>query len=327
MEMSPQTVRNTSFRVVKRGYDPDEVDAFKDQVATVVETAQNQATAMEARARAAVAKLQEVTSQVGAAPAPAVVAPTPSSTGDTEVISRTLLLAQRTADAAIAEARAEADRLMGEAREEAGRVLDSARSMASKAVDEAREDARRSVADERIRAESEVQSLLARRDFLIADVEHLEQFILSQRERLRDAAVQLHDMVERVPGGLADMRRPLLSASAEPLPASMQPKAPDPTGEVPLVHPNFGDISAPIERPAQPTLPPAPTFSVAPSVVTPAAPSHVWRSLDDVDDAKSAGADPTPDTTEETVLRDVTGEVPSQPYLRPLSIRRDDETQ
>ena len=146
MEMSPQTVRNTSFRVVKKGYDPDEVDAFKDQVATVVETAQNQATAMEARARAAVAKLQEVTSQVGAAPAP-VQASAPAVAGDTEVISRTLLLAQRTADAAVAEARREAELLLSSAREEAGRVLDSAKGIASKAVDEAREDARRSVAD------------------------------------------------------------------------------------------------------------------------------------------------------------------------------------
>lgn len=321
MEMTPQTVRNTSFRVVKRGYDPDEVDAFKDQVATVVETAQNQATAMEARARAAVAKLQEVTSQVGSASATAPASVAPASSGDTEVISRTLLLAQRTADAAVAEARQEADRMLLEAREEAGRLLDSARGMASKAVDEAREEARRSVADERIRAESEVQSLLARRDFLIADVEHLEQFIVSQRERLRDAAVQLHDMVERVPGGLADMRRPLLSASAEPLPASMQPIAPDPTGEVPLRSPSFGDISAPIERPAQPTLPSAPTFSLAPSVVSPSVPTHVWKSLDEDDAAAPADDD---DITGESAAADVTGEVPSQPHLRPLDIRRDD---
>ncbi|MEY4338849.1 MAG: hypothetical protein RLZ14_699 [Actinomycetota bacterium] len=325
MEMSPQTVRNTSFRVVKRGYDPDEVDAFKDQVATVVETAQNQATAMEARARAAVAKLQEVTSQVGATPAAAPAAP--AASGDTEVISRTLLLAQRTADAAVAEARQEAERLLSSAREEAGRVLDSARGMASKAVDEAREDARRSVADERLRAESEVQSLLARRDFLIADVEHLEQFIGAQRERLRDAAVQLHDMVERVPGGLADMRRPLLSASAEPLPSSMQPLPPDPTGEIPLVAPTFSDISAPIERVEQPTLPSAPTFSVAPNVITPAAPTQPWRSLDEIDDAAELGDAEFADDTADEARPDVTGEIPGQPFLRPLSIRRDDDTQ
>ena len=60
MEMSPQQVRNASFKSAKRGYDPDEVQAFLRDVAESLEAAQNQSTAMEARARAAVARLQEV---------------------------------------------------------------------------------------------------------------------------------------------------------------------------------------------------------------------------------------------------------------------------
>ncbi|MFM7686808.1 MAG: DivIVA domain-containing protein [Actinomycetota bacterium] len=297
MEMTPQTIRTTNFELVKKGYDPDAVDAFKEQVASVVEGAQNQATAMEARARAAVAKLQEVTSQ----PLPTA----PSSSGDTEVISRTLLLAQRTADAAVAEARAEADQVLGAAREEAGRVLDSARSMAARSLDDAREEARRAVGDERMRAEAEVQALLARRDFLIADVEHLERFIMAQRERLRDAAVQLHDMVDRVPGGLADMRRPLLSASAEPLPAVVAPLPPDITGEVPRVR---------VEE-----LPPLPSSYVAapapPPEVTRAepAPTPAWKTLSDDDTAE----EPAPDRT---------GEVPVLPTLKPLTLRLDDDS-
>ena len=297
MEMTPQTIRTTNFELVKKGYDPDAVDAFREQVASVVEGAQNQATAMEARARAAVAKLQEVTSQ----PLPTA----PSSSGDTEVISRTLLLAQRTADAAVAEARAEADQVLGAAREEAGRVLDSARSMAARTLDDAREEARRAVGDERMRAEAEVQALLARRDFLIADVEHLEQFIMAQRERLRDAAVQLHDMVDRVPGGLADMRRPLLSASAEPLPAVVAPLPPDITGEVPRVR---------VEE-----LPPLPSSYVAapapPPEVTRAepAPAPAWKTLSDDDTAE----EPAPDRT---------GEVPVLPTLKPLTLRIDDDS-
>ncbi len=218
MEISPQTIRSTGFKTVKKGYDPNEVESFRTQVAAAVETAQNQATAMEARARAAVAKLQEVSQQVAASPREAA-APA-SHSGDTEVISRTLLLAQRTADTAIMEARSEADGITAQAREEASRVLDSARTMANKTVDDARADARRAVEDERVRAENEVQSLLARRDFLLGDVDHLEQYLQSQRERLRDAAVQLQELVDRVPGGLGEMRRPLLSASAEPLSAS-----------------------------------------------------------------------------------------------------------
>ena len=222
MDISPQTIRSTGFKTVKKGYDPDEVETFRNQVAAAVETAQNQATAMEARARAAVAKLQELSQQVGNQPAQReTAAPVATSgSGDTEVISRTLLLAQRTADAAVSDARVEADKITAQARDEAARVLDSARTMAAKAVEDARVDARRAVEGERVQAENEVQALLARRDFLLGDVDHLEHYLQAQRERLRDAAVQLQELVDRVPGGLGDMRRPLLSASAEPLAAS-----------------------------------------------------------------------------------------------------------
>ncbi len=214
MDISPQTIRSTGFKTVKKGYDPDEVESFRTQVAAAVETAQNQATAMEARARAAVAKLQEVSQQVGGGPRE-VAAPV-SHSGDTEVISRTLLLAQRTADTTIMEARSDADSITAQARDEASRVLDSARTLATKTVEDSRVEARLAVEDERVLAENEVQSLLARRDFLLGDVDHLEQYLQSQRERLRDAAVQLQELVDRVPGGLGEMRRPLLSASAEP---------------------------------------------------------------------------------------------------------------
>jgi hypothetical protein len=64
--------------------------------------------------------------------------------------------------------------------------------------------------------EGEVQALLARRDFLESDVDHLEQYLVAQRERLVEVSATLSDLVQRVPGGLADMRRPLLSAAAEP---------------------------------------------------------------------------------------------------------------
>lgn len=228
MDISPQTIRSTGFKTVKKGYDPNEVESFRTQVAAAVETAQNQATAMEARARAAVAKLQEVSQQVASSTRDTAA---PSHSGDTEVISRTLLLAQRTADSTVLEARREADGITAQAREEAARVLDSARAMATKTVEDSRLETRRAVEDERVRAENEVQSLLARRDFLLGDVDHLEQYLQAQRERLRDAAVQIQELVDRVPGGLGDMRRPLLSASAEPSTAHVPPVAPAPENE------------------------------------------------------------------------------------------------
>ena len=118
MEMSPQQVRNASFKSAKRGFDPDEVQAFLRDVAESLEAAQNQSTAMEARARAAVARLQEVST---ARETPAA----PVSAGDAETISRTLLLAQRTADATVSEAKTEADRIVTAAHEEAATTIDS----------------------------------------------------------------------------------------------------------------------------------------------------------------------------------------------------------
>lgn len=242
MEFSPQTVRSAGFKTVKKGYDPAEVDEFKEKVAAAIETAQNQATAMEARARAAVAKLQEVSQQVtsGTQGAP----PAAVSDENSETISRTLLLAQRTADSTVAQANAEAEAITSKARTDATAVIDNARSMADKMLDDARIEGRRTAETERIKAENEVQALLARRDFLLADVDQLEHHLGAQRERLRDAAVSLQDLVERVPGGLGEMRRPLLSASADsmlpaPTPASSDSPAP---AAPPAYSATFGEL-------------------------------------------------------------------------------------
>ena len=63
--MNPQRVRSAEFRTVKTGLDPDEVQSFLNAVAAELERAQNQSTAMEARARAAVARLQELADDAG----------------------------------------------------------------------------------------------------------------------------------------------------------------------------------------------------------------------------------------------------------------------
>jgi DivIVA domain-containing protein len=215
MALSPQRIRDTAFKSVRKGYDPAEVDSFVEEVAAALEGAQNEATAMEARARAAVARLQELSQHTTEA-APAAGSEVKVNVDEAETISRTLLLAQRTADATVAEAQAEADRLLTTARDDAASSLDAARAEAAAIVDAAKADARRAGEAERVQVEGEVQALLARRDFLESDVDHLEQYLLAQRERIVEAVADLSDLVQRVPAGLGDMRRPLLSAAAEP---------------------------------------------------------------------------------------------------------------
>lgn len=236
MDLSPQSVAAATFKTVKKGFDPDEVRSYLAKVASNLETSQQQAAAMEARARAAIAKMQELAQQASHTPAPAPVAPAgepaPRSTDvnagpdEAETISRTLLLAQRTADLAVADAKVEAESITAAAHSEAASVIDAARAEAARLLDDARGEARHAKDAELSRAEEAVQSLLARRDFLLGDVEHLEQHVGAQRERLRDAVGALQDLIERVPGGLGEMRRPLLSAAA-PEPESGDEGAPD----------------------------------------------------------------------------------------------------
>ena len=130
MDMNPQRVRTAQFATVRRGLDPEQVQVFLSAVADELEQAQNQSTAMEARARAAAARLHELSSDaasqsyasaemerstiiegtpaISATPeALAVPAAEPSidvTVDQSAMISRTLLLAQRTADTAVAEA-------------------------------------------------------------------------------------------------------------------------------------------------------------------------------------------------------------------------------
>jgi cell division septum initiation protein DivIVA len=177
---------------------------------------------MEARARAAVARLQEISESGATAPiatSEPAKSPTPTASVDeAETISRTLLLAQRTADTAVAEAKAEAERIEREASAEAAKTIDSTREMSARLLDEAREEARRAGESERLSVKTEVDSLRARRDFLESDVDHLERHLADERSRLREAATTLIELTERVPGGLGEVRRPLLSASDDDTP-------------------------------------------------------------------------------------------------------------
>ena len=153
-----------------------------------------------------------------------------------------MLLAQRTADTTVAEAQAEADRLLGTARDDAAKSLDQARAEAEMVLEAARSDARRAGESARVQVEGEVQALLARRDFLESDVDHLEQHLVAQRERIVEAVASLNDLVQRVPGGLAAMRRPLLSAADEP---AAEPEAePEVAGDA-LPPPRSDDLAEP----------------------------------------------------------------------------------
>ena len=127
MPISPSDVNAKQFKISRKGYHVDEVDAFLDEIeAELVRLLSDNAAlrAQPVRPPAAPGTTAPGTTAPGTDVAPylsvAEVAPLPSAgilAGETEGVAlRTLLLAQQTADAAVAQARAEADEIVAQAR-------------------------------------------------------------------------------------------------------------------------------------------------------------------------------------------------------------------
>lgn len=141
MDVSPQHLREVEFREKWRGYSPDEVDELLERAATTVADLQARLESAEERATNAERRVLE--------------------TSDDDV-RRALVLAQRTADAAVAEAAEEAERRLADAEERARSV--------------------QAEADERVALE--LEELGRRRTALEAEVAALATFVERQRERI-----------------------------------------------------------------------------------------------------------------------------------------------
>jgi DivIVA domain-containing protein len=232
MPLTPADVHNVAFKkppIGKRGYDEEEVDAFLDEVerelarlieennelraqverggrgapvgpggdarlaAELNETkaqldrVQRDKAAAEQAARAMQAELEQVRSQGG-----------PAATGDGEQQAlRVLMMAQRTADDHVADARREADTMLSEARSQAEEVTREARAKA----DALERDARQ-------RHQEAMGGLDAKRTALQKHIEELKQFEREYRTRLKAyLESQLRDLDGRGQGLEAEMTR------------------------------------------------------------------------------------------------------------------------
>lgn len=191
MELTARVLHDAEFREAKRGYHTQDVDEFLERLAIAVDRqdaalreARQRLAAAEQRAAEAERRLEEL--QRGGAP---------SSDAD-ETLKRTLVLAQRTADAAIREAEERAARMVAAAEDEAARLLAEAQEATAQAYADAEEEARRAQHAARTRVLHELQELEATREQLRADVELYEQHIEEQRERLRVAMRELQTIIE-----------------------------------------------------------------------------------------------------------------------------------
>jgi len=135
-ELSP-LFHDIEFNERFRGYDVDEVDAYVDRVAKAAAMVQGRIAELQERVIAAEGQVRN-----GAAGSDDGL-----SDQDDARLSRVLVLAQRTADAAIEEAEAEAEAMRSDATADAERTRREADDHASLVLAEAETDRRRLIAE------------------------------------------------------------------------------------------------------------------------------------------------------------------------------------
>ncbi len=167
MEVSPKTLREVEFREKMRGYHPEDVDQFLEQVAAGIEVLQD-------RLRQAVERAQRA--EVAAS----------ESGGADETLRKTLVLAQRTADMAVQEAR-----------DQAARILASAEPQAQSILAEAEERGRRTLEETIAECKAELVRLEANRSQAQQDVETLQRWLDEHKEHLRAALADALAAVDR----------------------------------------------------------------------------------------------------------------------------------
>ena len=200
MALTPVEVESTQFRVAFRGYAIDEVDAFLDRV------------------QAELSRLLTEQAPAAAAPVAPASASEPSTEGQ-EAALRTLLLAQRTADQAVAEARAEAEQIRTAAREEADAALASARQEAETARTSASAEAESTLTSAREEAEGLRTSARTEAEETLTSARvEAERLLSSSRAEAEGLDEQIAQRLEAALGDL-DRRRSRLEVSIEQLQA------------------------------------------------------------------------------------------------------------
>ncbi len=249
MEVSPKTLREVEFREKMRGYHPEDVDQFLEQVAAGIEVLQD--------------RLRQATERVQRAEQ---AASDTSATDDT--LRRTLVLAQRTADMAVAEAR-----------EQASRIIVSAQQQADSIVADAEQQGRRTLEDAISEARSELSRLESQRSQVQLEVETLQRWLEEHKSHVVESLTEALSVVERLGtmwpaptlrGGDS------LSRRNAPVPATSAPPAPAPALQV--------DSD-------QPTRQPAPSDTAAWPAVDAEATQMLPAQPDDTDPGSSVAGD------------------------------------
>ena len=195
MDVTPQLLRDAEFKEQRRGYDTVEVRGFLGRMADAVGRLQDEVSAAQERATRAERRLLDA-----------------SPEGDE--LSRTLVLAQRTADAVLEDARQRAAEIQAEAEAQAATVAAEADTRATAATAAADERAAAVVAEAEGRVSTELVPLLEQRDALQRDIDALGSWAAAARTQLADtlrrqlALVEAEDVALPPPPAVTDVQLP-----------------------------------------------------------------------------------------------------------------------
>ena len=231
MDLTPETLRSATFRDKLRGYHPDDVDEFLESVARGLEV-------LLARLRDAAEKARAV--------APVEAAP------NTDDAVKTLALAQRTADLAIHEAKAEAERLVRAAEQKARRMVAGAEDSAAQLAEQAQAELR-----------ADLERLQSARDQLFGEVKAMGSWLEGERGRIKRALVEVADRLEHVRDS-GDAPSPKSVSVPTPPREKLASDRAAGTNAVPPPRPAPAVASAPVTEPAT-----APAVEHARSTPTP----------------------------------------------------------
>ena len=271
MDLTTELLDNAAFREAKRnGYNTQDVDEFIEQVK--VEYSHHDAMLREAQQRADAAEARVADAERRAAEA--AERATAANDAD-ETLKRTLVLAQRTADAAIKEAEEQASRTLTSAQDQAARLLADTQEATARARAEAESEARRAQEEARARVLAELRDLEGARDQLSSDVGNLERHLEGQRDRIRSASSELQRLLDD-PAALREVATPVVSdvvVPSQPAPAVLaEPEAAAAFDPAPAVDKEAEEAPAwapdddawQEEVPADTTPPPSPAYAEAP---------------------------------------------------------------
>ncbi len=213
MDVTPQLIEQIEFSEKFRGYDPDQVDDFLERVGASLSELLAEVDELNGRVERAERDAAEARDRAAAAPVvpPApVAAPVPAAMSDEEEIAhatRTLTLAQRTAEAAISEARAEAAKMTEaahvraeaatrDATAEAERMLRDSHAQREELVRRAREDAEAEFGTQKTRFTEEIRVLDGQRTELSGQVSALEERLSEYRANLTGFIDQMRQVID-----------------------------------------------------------------------------------------------------------------------------------